>query len=263
MDFLLECIGIPPDHSREALVELLLERGESVAWRGGLLDERRLPLAGGLELRLERGPGAHWTLWPYYAETRRLRVAVSSLRTIPDSPFNVLLSGWAAPPIPEWSEPGDPPGEYFFSSYLTDARRLEPPPEPGHVLAISTAGFALDITYVGPNEGGEHVSARERSGGALIQPLGGAEAPGGCNDLSVRVRSLRHVRNPITGIDVEIIEADAPERPLTLFLSRWQLEQDDLPSPRPGWRIEGTFLFSGRIAGGLPGPRSRADSAFG
>jgi hypothetical protein len=62
---------------------------------------------------------------------------------------------------------------------------------------------------------------------------------------------------------VDLLEVDAPERPLELFASRWQLEKDGLPPPRPGWRIEGTFMLSGRIAGGLPGPRRRARERFG
>jgi len=99
--------------------------------------------------------------------------------------------------------------------------------------------------------------------GASVSPLGGAEAPGGCAELSVRIQEVRHARNSITGEPVEIVEVDAPERPLHLFLSPWQLAQDGLPSPRPGYRVEGTFLFTGRIAGGLPGPRRRVRKSFG
>jgi hypothetical protein len=79
----------------------------------------------------------------------------------------------------------------------------------------------------------------------------------------MRIQSIRHLENPITGMGVDLLEVDAPERPLELFASRWQLEKDGLPPPRPGWRIEGTFMLSGRIAGGLPGPRRRARERFG
>jgi hypothetical protein len=48
-----------------------------------------------------------------------------------------------------------------------------------------------------------------------------------------------------------------------LFVSRWQLEADKLPAPRPGLRIEGSFLFTGRLAGGLPGPKQTARHSFG
>ena len=82
-------------------------------------------------------------------------------------------------------------------------------------------------------------------------------------DLSLRVREILHVRNPLTGHLIEVIEADAPGRPLRLFVSRWQLDQDQLPQPRPGWRIEGTFMLTGRITGGLPRSPRRVRRAFG
>ena len=61
----------------------------------------------------------------------------------------------------------------------------------------------------------------------------------------------------MTGEAVEMVVCAAPERPLVLFLSRWQLERDGLPAPRAGWRIEGTFLISGRLSGGLQPARPR------
>ncbi len=127
-----------------------------------------------------------------------------------------------------------------------------------HVLAISVAGFALDVSYLGPNSGVFDPSVLERECGAWIQPLGRRDDPGGCSELSARIMSARHLRNPITGVDVDLLQVDAPGRPLDLFLSRWQLDKDGLPAPRPGYRIEGTFLFNGRVAGGIPNPPARA-----
>ena len=72
--------------------------------------------------------------------------------------------------------------------------------------------------------------------------------------------SLRHLRNPVTGVDVDLLQVDAPGRPLDLFLSRWQLDKDGLARPRPGYRIEGTFLFNGRVAGGIVKTPSRRPS---
>lgn len=267
MDFLLECIGFPPGYDREALVETIQREGESVAWRGAHKTDLRLPLQDLLELRLERLPDKDpqdpsTTLWPYYAEPRRLRIATLDIRAVPDSPFDALLTGWVDPPLPD--EPAHaPPGAYLLSTYVTDARRLEQRPEPGHVLAISTAGFALDVSWIGPNERASDRSVLERPRGASIAPLGDPSEPGGCNELSVRIRAVKHLRNPLTGALVERLEVDAPDRPLTLFASRWQLEADGLPAPRPGWRIEGTFLFNGRLRGGLPGPKQRAARRFG
>ena len=79
-------------------------------------------------------------------------------------------------------------------------------------------------------------------------------------ELSLPIRSCRHLENPLTREKIEVIEVDAPGRPLDLFVSRWQLEAHELPPPRPGWRIEGAFLFTGRVSGGL-GPQRHRTSA--
>jgi len=267
VDFLLECIGFPPDYDTDALVERVRSEGEPVAWRGDPENHLRLPLGEGLELRLDREPGQDfWTLLPHFRVPHRLRVAVDEVRTIPDSPFDALLTGWASPPSPyERRELGmTEPGAFRLSTWLTDARRLPSKLELGHVLAISIAGFALEVSYVGPNAGVKDQAILERRRGALVEPLGGALNPGGCSDVSVRVKSLQRLRNQLTGETVELVVADAPERPLLLFLSPWQLRMDGLPTPRPGWRIEGTFMFTGRIAGGVDRGRPSNDQpSFG
>ena len=48
MDFLLECIGFPPDLDPDELVERVCDEGEAVAWRGDPANHRRLDLGGGL-----------------------------------------------------------------------------------------------------------------------------------------------------------------------------------------------------------------------
>ena len=263
MDFLLECIGFPPDHSLDEIVACVLRDGEPAAWRGDPERHRRLVLGGGLEVRMDREPGQErWNVLPHYQVPYRLRVAIDSIRHLPDSPFDALLVGWAAPPLERDREHARP-GAYRLCTYVTDARRLPAKLPHGHVLALSLACFALDVTYVGPDEGAHDPSISEREAGAAILPLGSPDDPGGCADVSLRIQEILHLVNPITGIEVDVIQVEAPERPLLLFASRWQLEKDGLPPPRPGWRIEGTFMFSGRIAGGLPGPRRTARGTFG
>jgi hypothetical protein len=263
VDFLLECIGFPPDHSMDDIVARVLRDGEAAAWRGEPDRHLRLPLGGGLEVRIDKEDGRkHWSVLPHFQVHHRLRVAVDEIRPLPDSPFDALVVGWAAPPL-EPEEARLQPGAYRLSTFVTDARRLPSKIPFGHVLALSIAGFALDVSYVGPDEGAFDASILDRDGGARIAPLGSPEDPGGCADVSLRIRQILHLVNPITGIPVEVLEVEAPERPLQMFVSRWQLEKDDLPQPRPGWRVEGTFLFSGRIAGGLPGPGRQARASFG
>jgi hypothetical protein len=262
VDFLLECIGFPPDQDHAALTALALAEGEAVPWRGDPENHRRLTVGGGLELRLDREPGQEfWSLLPAFRVPHRLRIAVESLRGVPDSPFDALLTGWACPPTP--GEEASGPGEYLLTTWLTDARRLPKRIESGHVLAISVAGFALSVDYIGPNEGVKDPEILEGRRGAHLEPLGGAGDPGGCTELSLRVQSIRHMRNAVTGLDVDLLVCDAPGRPLLLFVSPWQLSVEGLAAPRPGWRIEGTFLFSGVIAGGLSGPKGQAQRGFG
>jgi len=263
MEFLLECIGFPPDVDSAALTERVRVEGEADPWRGDPENHRRLVLGDGLELRLDRDSGeGFWTLLPAYNVPHRLRVSVTSLRGVADSPFDALLTGWACPPAPgEPNESG--PGEYLLSTWLTDARRLPRRIDPGHVLAISAAGFGLNVDYVGPNEGVKDPAILERRRGAHLEPLGGPDDPGGCTDLSLRITSIRHMRNQVTGNQVELLVCDAPGRPILLFVSPWQLSVDGLEAPRPGYRVEGTFLFSGRIAGGLAGPGQRRLREFG
>ncbi len=267
MEFLLECIGFPPGCNREELASQVRRFGEPAPWRGPGGEHLRLPLGDGLGLRVERerqdGP---LTLLPEFRSGRRLRVAVETLRVPPDSPFDAVISGWADPPV---TPPGLPPGRSFYpgayelAAVLIDARRLPRWLPRGHVLALELAGFALDVEYVGPDSGGRDRIARHLDCGAHIQPLVGLDAPGGCIEASFRIRAVRELDNPVTGVPVQLVEVDAPGRGLQLFVSRWQLEGDRLPAPRPGWRIEGTFLLSGRAMGGLPSSTGKLKGLFG
>jgi len=258
LDFLLECIGFPPDTDLTQLAARIRREGEAVALRGPGGEHLRVPFPGGLEVRLDRDEGQeHDSIWPYYEVPRRLRVAVDHLLAVPDSPFDVLLHGQANPPLPDdpWREAtGD---EYPLACYLTDARRLPRELPAGHVLAVSVAGFALDVSYVGADRGVQNPYLLEEPRGVPLLPLAGAERPGGCMELSLVVRGTRQLVNPLTKETVTALETDAPGRPLDLFLSRWQLSEHHLEPPQVGSRIEGAFLFTGRASGGLPA-RGRA-----
>lgn len=263
MDFLLECIGFPPDQDLAELADLARRAGEPVAWRGPQGEHLRLPLGHGLEVRMDREDVANpWTLLPHYQASQRVRVAIEQLRFPDDSPYDVMVSGWANPPTRAHPETPSP-DSYALCALLTDARKLPRTLERGHVLAISIAGFALDVTYVGPDAGARDPLICGMPYGAAIEPLGGADEPGGCVEVSLRIRAVHELENPVSRSHVQLVEVEAPGRKLPFFTSRWQLEVDGLPRPRPGWRIEGTFLLCGRIAGGLGGPESRVGRAFG
>jgi len=255
VDFLLECIGFPPDYPMADLVRHVLERGEPAPWRGEGRDHRRLALGGGLELRMDRtDPSQNWNVLPYFHAARRLRVAVDDLRPLPDSPFDVLLHSWVAPPV-DPAERRLQRGAYRLCVNLMDARKLPASIDYGHVLAIQTAGFALDIAGVTAQEAAGHEPA--------IEPLRGDSNTGGCADLSLRVRSVSRFINDITGLEIQALELDAPEFPLTVFVSPWELEQRALPAPRVGGTIQGSFLFLGSIAAGIGQPARAAGRRFG
>lgn len=253
MDFLLECIGFPPDYDHDGLPDLVRQLGEPTPWRDPDGADRRLALGGGIELRLDEGDGtAIADVWPFYASPARLRLAVESVDAIPDAPFDGLLRGRANPPRPgvRSNEPS-----YRFTTWVGDRRRLPRLLEPGHVLAVSSAGFALDIVAV------EQRPPIDRRG--HIAPLGGDENPGGCVELFLPVLATEKLENPLTGLTFQRLELRAPGQHLSVFVSRWQLETDALPDPVAGAWLRGTFLFSGRISGGLPSPSRRLGRTFG
>jgi hypothetical protein len=254
VEFLLECIGFPPDQDLAELARLARRDGEPVAWRGPQGEHLRLPLGDGLEVRMDREDGSEvWSLSPYFEASQRLRVALEALRFLDDSPYDALVSGRANPPARAHAG-AETDESYPLSAVLTDARRLPRKVERGHVLAMALAGFAVDVDFVGPDPGEKAPS---------IAPLGGTQEPGGCVEVSLRVLRLRELTNPVSASPVQLLEVQAPGRSLPFFLSPWQLRMDGLPAPRPGWRVEGTFLLCGRIAGGLGGPSDSVGRAFG
>jgi hypothetical protein len=263
VDFLLECIGFPPNQDLARLAELARERGEPVPWRGPRGEHLKLSLGAGLEVRLDREPDrSFWSLTPYFQSAQRVRVAIDGLAYPEDAPDDALIAGWANPAPGEHPEaPG--PDSYPVRAQVSDARRLPRRLERGHVIALSLAGFALDVTYIGPDAGARDPLIPGLPYGAGIQPLGSSEDPGGCLEVSLRIRAVRTLENPMTGRLVDLVEVETPGRALPFFVSPWQLEQDRLPRPRAGQRIEGTFYLCGRIAGGLGGPSQNVGERFG
>lgn len=264
MEFLLECIGFPPEVDLDGLVSLARERGERAPWRGPVGDHLRLALGGGLEVRADRESETQpWSVHPYFQSEQRLRLAVETVRRAADSHYDALVVGWANPPLK--GHPATHPEAFALSAVVTDARRLPRSLSRGHVLAVSLAGFALDVERIGPRElcTARRGPARRFDDGGWVQPLGGPDDPGGCVELALCVERVEERTNPLTGARVTLLEARTPHRPLTLFASPWQLEVDQLEPPRPGAWIRGVFLLTGRIAGGLKPAAERAGASFG
>lgn len=269
MDFLLECIGFSPEWDLASVARVIRERGERTAWRGKDGEHLRLDLAGGLELRLDLDGGrvGHPDLWPFYTSRFRRRVGILKLEQVEDSKGDVIVIGQTDPPAP--GESWDMSMGHDLTFYLTDAKRLPSKLPNNHVLAVMLAGFALQVEYVGPNEGSpmrfaDQVDHLSKPHGASIDFLGAPDSPAACMQLSMRIRAVTHLQNKLTGAAVNRIELDAPGAPLEVFISPWQLEQDGLEMPRPGWRIDGVFLFLGRAIGRTPSTKQRRSNvAFG
>jgi hypothetical protein len=262
MDFLLECIGFPPEQDFEELVALARERGEADAWRGPRGEHLRLPLGGGLELRIDRdGDALPWTLYPHLRTEDRMRLAIDAVRALPDSPADALVTGWGDPPVE--GAPSSSMSSFPLSAVLTDARRLPRNLVRGHVIAVALAGFALDVEHLGASPRSEQVQTRRLAGGGWIAPLGGIEQPGGCVELCLRIANVHALTNPLTQAEVQLLEVELPARTLMLLTSPWQLAGERLPAPRAGAWIGGTFLLTGRIAGGLPSSTERVGRSFG
>jgi len=264
VEFLLECIGFPPEVDVDRLVELSRTRGERAPWRGPAGEHLRLALGGGLEIRADReSDGDPWSVHPFFQCEHRMRLAVETVRKAPDSRYDAMVIGWANPPIE--GHPSNSPDAYPISAIVTDARRLPRSMERGHVLAVSVAGFALDVECIGSLA---HCSARKQpmrrfEQGGWVQPIGGTEDPGGCVELMLRIDRIEERTNPLTEARVALLETATPERPLTLFASPWQLDVDDLQPPRAGDWIRGVFLLTGRITGGLQTASERLGARFG
>ena len=250
MDFLLECIGFPPDYDPAELIDLFDRLGESAPWRDREGRQRRLTLGNGLEIRLaDRDLAGGAEVWPFFTAADSLRIEVDRLERLPDSPFDALLHGWANPTGERSAEAS---ARFRFSTWLVDRRRLPATLRRGRVLAVSVAGYALDVRTV-----------TRADLPPAIEPLGGPDDPGGCVELTLPVLDVDRIDNPVTGTAVQRLLLDAPGRPLTVFVSPWQLEEYGLVPPAPGVTIRGTFLFNGRVAGGLPSTTRRLGRSFG
>lgn len=281
MEFLLECIGFPPSHDFAGLAHHAARHGSPVAWRGPAGLHKSLELGDGLALHVDREEGEQGlSLFPFVRSACRLRVAVESLRTPPDSPCDAIVVGWVLAPKPSPSDciSGGPLGiapllgaendsEYHpgagirglglgstrLSALLTDARLLPKRIPAGHVLAVGLAGFAIHVDQLQADA--------DRT--LMIRPLNGPDDPAGCVEIAAPITGITELRNPLTGARIQRVEIDLDGRALGLHLSPWQLFEDGLRPARVGDRIEGTFLLSGRVLGGLPSVRRKVGACFG
>jgi hypothetical protein len=184
---------------------------------------------------------------------------------IADARFDALVSGRVLSDAarPDGARGGELQGGYHASACLVDARKLPRRIPEGHVLALELCALALDVSYIGDDAGCERTEALPMERGAWLEPLAGPADPAGAMEVSARIARILRERNPLSGEPYDVLELDCPVRPVRALCSRWQREAEGLEPPRVGARIEGVFLFAGRVRGGLPGPQGRARGSFG
>ena len=239
MDFLLECVGFPPDYDHDELVGLLASLGEPAPFRD----------RGGRELRLCGGPDGPTEVWPHFQGAGALRIEVDRVDRVPDSPFDAQLLGWVNPPGRGVPVAGS---RYPFTTWLVDRRRLPRDVRRGRVLAVSVTGFAIDLR-----------TPDGASSAPFVEPIGSSDDPGGCVELELPVLEVHCHQNPLTGERATRLQLDAPGRALTVFTSPACLDEAGLVTHSVGDRVRGTFLFSGTVAGGLPSATRRLGKSFG
>jgi hypothetical protein len=284
MDFLLETIGFPPGPATERWMSEQTRRG----------GPRRVPSGPGMAVFVERGQlDGPLALWPSLLGGSRQRLEIRRLAPWPpeDGPperrprglpgIQALLEGRLCGPLRSaaYGNPSAPtaprlPGEAAatvqeLSACLVDDPLAAPedglpPLAPGQRADFELAAFALDVEQVAgqPNQPSQRRGAPRvlaspfEPSGQRVAPLSGRQAPAGCVELELEVRRQRRQANRLTGRVYERFEASLGDGELTLFVSRWQLEQDGLPRPEPGAWIRGCFWIEARRLA----PRSRRPS---
>jgi hypothetical protein len=287
MDFLLETIGFPPGPATERWMSEQFRRG----------GPRRVPSGPDMAVFVERGQlDGPLALWPSLLGGSRQRLWVQRLGPWPpeDGPperrlrrlhgIQALLEGrlCRSQRSTKSGSDGAPAALRFAGEPIAPAQELSaclvddpmavpedglPPLAAGQHAEFELAAFALDVEQVAaqPNQPSQRRGAPRllaspfEPGGQRVAPLSGRQAPAGCVELELEVRRQRRQANRLTGRVYERFEAGLGDGELTLFVSRWQLEQDGLPRPEPGAWIRGCFWIEARRL--APCSRRQADDA--
>jgi len=184
---------------------------------------RRTHLARGVEiLSTYDGLG----LWPAFRRGARLEGRLASIEAEPWGPY----------PLRAGLEVADARGPRRLEALAWSARR-----EPWHADergVFAPAAFALDVAYCGRLGGRD---ARAHDGPRWIEPDTNGELPG-TTFLAAPVLGVQAFENPLSGHPIRAIELDLLGG-LTVFVSPWQLADDERDEPQPGDWLSGSFAL--------------------
>lgn len=223
MDLLLETVGFDPATDMGALRAALRRPGGRVFGGDRAPFARRTHLARGVEiLSTYDGLG----LWPVFRRGARLEGRVATIDRDPWGPF----------PLRVGLDALDRDAPRRLDALAWSARRE--PWRPDERAVFAPGAFALDVAHCGRLGGRD---AREHRGPRWIEPVTDGELPG-TTYLAAPVLDVQTFENPMSGHAIRAIELDLFGG-LTVFVSPWQLEDDDRDEPRPGDWLAGSFAL--------------------
>ncbi|MEZ5979434.1 MAG: hypothetical protein R3F34_14610 [Planctomycetota bacterium] len=225
MDPLLETIGFHPDGDIDGLRAALRRPGGEVFGGDRGRCAKRVALTQGVEIVSTFDGGG---LWPVYRRGTRVRGRVASIEQRSFGPFPLRVD----------VDVRDATGPRRASALCWSARREDW--RSGESLVLAPAAFALDLVHCGPLGTGSPDGVP--SGPRWLEPCPDAEIPG-TSFLAAPVRSVRSATNPLSQRRFELVELDLLDAGLTVFVSRFQLDEAGLGIPRPGDWVSGTFVL--------------------
>jgi hypothetical protein len=224
MDPLLETIGFGPDTDIGALRAALRRPGGRVFGGDRSPFARRVHLTAGVEvLSTYDGQG----LWPTFRRGARVEGRIAGLEYDSWGPYPLR----AEIDVRERSTGGGP---RRLSALAWSARREAW--KVGESGSFAPAAFALDVAHCARRGPSDVVP-----GPRWLEPDTHAELPG-TTYLAAPILDVRRLENPLTGRTFDAVAVDVLGG-LSVFVSRWQLDEDACDRPRVGDWISGSFAL--------------------
>ena len=240
--FLLESLGFPPstDYARLARAVSRTELSGRTFEFGcglGLHASREGEISPGPAsgVRLDRtAPERADGLWPSFRGAAPMRLEIESVARAEEAPQFASLEGRLGE-LGSWSTASIP------IAWMESAA-----PAAGEIRYVHLCGFAVDVESLGfpassPRFRFESAATRHGAPFGRLERTDDRCAPRHVVELDLEIDRVFVLENPLTHESFDLVEVLVPGGCLPLFVSRWQLEADGLPTPEPGMRIRGAF----------------------